>query len=362
MNTRMNDHDSDITGEQHAFHEAYDTTLLYLRTRQRITPQKLIDLEGELHHLTIYEGQDWGGRGVLKNAEIKGKSTLTNSSTSLRKTRAEKSNEPPIAFCWSAEQGLLTPGPQAVSSVLPFLDTPALVADCKVADQDELGAFLDPERFTVLQTSFEILNQLLYNSQALGRMAMGNLSSNDAAGAREHTILAFAEVPYLVIGPHECHITRKRVEHPSKLLQVQVAAGQYNLAACLLLGRKVFFAAHACIPSIPGQGVRWARSFDASVETVSDVGTVAGYRQPGIAIHHTAEHRHKEVVLLVDHARVPARSTCPRKRSLLYLQTPNFGCKPSRGRESHHPLPHMTSGSRDAGLSIYGKKRFSFRA
>jgi len=72
MNTRMNDHDSDITGEQHAFHEAYDTTLHYLRTRQKISPLNMIDLEGEYYHLTVYEGQDWGGRGVLKNAEIQG--------------------------------------------------------------------------------------------------------------------------------------------------------------------------------------------------------------------------------------------------------------------------------------------------
>jgi len=32
----------------------------------------LIDIEGELHHLTIYEGQDWVGRGELKNNEIQG--------------------------------------------------------------------------------------------------------------------------------------------------------------------------------------------------------------------------------------------------------------------------------------------------
>jgi hypothetical protein len=66
------DHTTDITGEQQAFHDAYDTTLQYLRTRQHISKQKLIDVEGELYHLTVYEGQDWGGRGVLKNAEIQG--------------------------------------------------------------------------------------------------------------------------------------------------------------------------------------------------------------------------------------------------------------------------------------------------
>jgi hypothetical protein len=66
------EHTSDLTGEQHAFHNAYDTTLHHLRTRQELSKQSLIDVEGELYHLTVYEGQDWGGRGVLKNAEIQG--------------------------------------------------------------------------------------------------------------------------------------------------------------------------------------------------------------------------------------------------------------------------------------------------
>ncbi|MDD3057354.1 MAG: hypothetical protein PHY87_01295 [Sphaerochaeta sp.] len=66
------EHISDLTGEQNAFHTAYDTTLHYLRTRQQVSKQNLIDVEGELFHLTVYEGQDWGGRGILKNAEIQG--------------------------------------------------------------------------------------------------------------------------------------------------------------------------------------------------------------------------------------------------------------------------------------------------
>lgn len=72
MNNTHNDYDSDLTGEEQAFREAYETTLLYLETRQKMSPLNIIDLEGEFHHLTIYEGQDWGGRGVLKNAEIQG--------------------------------------------------------------------------------------------------------------------------------------------------------------------------------------------------------------------------------------------------------------------------------------------------
>lgn len=72
MNNTNKDYDSDLTGEQKAFHEAYETTLLYLEARQKMSPLTMTDLEGEFHHLTVYEGQDWGGRGVLKNAEIQG--------------------------------------------------------------------------------------------------------------------------------------------------------------------------------------------------------------------------------------------------------------------------------------------------
>lgn len=62
----------DLTGEERVFHEAYDRTLLYLENRQKMAPLSLIDIEGELHHLTVYEGQDWVGRGELKNSEIQG--------------------------------------------------------------------------------------------------------------------------------------------------------------------------------------------------------------------------------------------------------------------------------------------------
>ncbi len=62
----------DFSGEHHAFCAAYDDTLAFLEARQEACPLSLIDLEGELYHLTVYEGQDWGGRGVLKSAEIQG--------------------------------------------------------------------------------------------------------------------------------------------------------------------------------------------------------------------------------------------------------------------------------------------------
>lgn len=71
----MNDthkNNRDLSGEQQVFHDAYDTTLFYLENRQKLTPLSLIDIEGELYHLTVYEGQDWAGRGELKNSEIQG--------------------------------------------------------------------------------------------------------------------------------------------------------------------------------------------------------------------------------------------------------------------------------------------------
>ncbi|HPZ15819.1 MAG TPA: hypothetical protein PLX25_04070 [Sphaerochaeta sp.] len=63
---------NDFSGERQAFCDAYEDTLAFLEARQEADALSLIDLEGELYHLTVYEGQDWGGRGVLKNAEIQG--------------------------------------------------------------------------------------------------------------------------------------------------------------------------------------------------------------------------------------------------------------------------------------------------
>ena len=61
-----------LTSEEEAFHNGYDTTMQFLENRIKLSNVKLNDLEGELHHLTIYEGQDWTGRGELKNSEIQG--------------------------------------------------------------------------------------------------------------------------------------------------------------------------------------------------------------------------------------------------------------------------------------------------
>ena len=62
----------ELTSEEQAFHDSYETTLQFLSNRIKFSNLKVNDLEGELHHLTIYEGQDWAGRGELKNSEIQG--------------------------------------------------------------------------------------------------------------------------------------------------------------------------------------------------------------------------------------------------------------------------------------------------
>ena len=60
------------TIEEVVFHESFETTLQFLQYRAEKDNLTLADIEGELHHLTIYEGQDWGGRGEIKNSEIQG--------------------------------------------------------------------------------------------------------------------------------------------------------------------------------------------------------------------------------------------------------------------------------------------------
>ena len=66
------DIDEELTSGEQAFHDGYDNTLLFLENRIKFSNLKVNDLEGELHHLTIYEGHDWVGRGELKNSEIQG--------------------------------------------------------------------------------------------------------------------------------------------------------------------------------------------------------------------------------------------------------------------------------------------------
>ncbi|MBI9094769.1 MAG: hypothetical protein JEY71_07795 [Sphaerochaeta sp.] len=70
----MQDIDTSLerTSEEQAFHDGYTTTMQFLENRIKIANLKVTDLEGELYHLTVYEGQDWGGRGELKNSEIQG--------------------------------------------------------------------------------------------------------------------------------------------------------------------------------------------------------------------------------------------------------------------------------------------------
>jgi hypothetical protein len=60
------------TIEEVVFQDSFENTLQFLNFRVKKDNLTLHDLEGELHHLTIYEGQDWAGRGEIKNAEIQG--------------------------------------------------------------------------------------------------------------------------------------------------------------------------------------------------------------------------------------------------------------------------------------------------
>ncbi len=62
----------DFSGEDQVFDSAYENMIHHLELRAQTTSLSLFDLEGELHHLAIYEGQDWDGRGGLKAAEIDG--------------------------------------------------------------------------------------------------------------------------------------------------------------------------------------------------------------------------------------------------------------------------------------------------
>jgi hypothetical protein len=58
--------------EQRILDEEYERTLNRLNERSRFVAFHMDDVVQELRHLQIYEGQDWAGRGEIKNAEISG--------------------------------------------------------------------------------------------------------------------------------------------------------------------------------------------------------------------------------------------------------------------------------------------------
>ncbi len=58
--------------EQHTLDSEYDIMLNHLEIRKNLPSFSIEEIESELHHLLIYQGQDWVGRGEIKNAEIQG--------------------------------------------------------------------------------------------------------------------------------------------------------------------------------------------------------------------------------------------------------------------------------------------------
>lgn len=58
--------------EEHILEEEYQLMLDHLELRSRAPGFNIEDIRMEAEHLLIYQGQDWVGRGEIKNAEIQG--------------------------------------------------------------------------------------------------------------------------------------------------------------------------------------------------------------------------------------------------------------------------------------------------
>ena len=58
--------------EQHTLDTEYELMLKHLYFRSKQKNFSIEDIKMELEHLLIYQGQDWVGRGEIKNAEIQG--------------------------------------------------------------------------------------------------------------------------------------------------------------------------------------------------------------------------------------------------------------------------------------------------
>jgi len=56
--------------EEHILESEYQLMLDHLEVRSRIPGFSIEDIRQELEHLLVYQGQDWVGRGEIKNAEI----------------------------------------------------------------------------------------------------------------------------------------------------------------------------------------------------------------------------------------------------------------------------------------------------
>lgn len=58
--------------EQQTLDSEYDLMMKHLSFRSEQKNFTIEDIKMELKHLLIYQGQDWVGRGEIKNAEIQG--------------------------------------------------------------------------------------------------------------------------------------------------------------------------------------------------------------------------------------------------------------------------------------------------
>ncbi len=58
--------------EQQVLEEEYTLMLELLTERSSASSFDVEDIEQEYNYLLVYQGQDWGGRGEIKNAEIQG--------------------------------------------------------------------------------------------------------------------------------------------------------------------------------------------------------------------------------------------------------------------------------------------------
>ena len=56
--------------EQEILEKEYDLMLTHLQLRSERKNFSIQDIKMEFEHLLVYQGQDWVGRGEIKNAEI----------------------------------------------------------------------------------------------------------------------------------------------------------------------------------------------------------------------------------------------------------------------------------------------------
>ena len=99
--------------EQHILDSEFELMLDHLALRSKSPKFDIGDIEQELHHLLVYQGQDWVGRGEMKGINTPGQGVDPGGFASRAAPRGEVSN---LTFPALARESRPFHGPSPLAS------------------------------------------------------------------------------------------------------------------------------------------------------------------------------------------------------------------------------------------------------